>query len=542
MHFFTDIAEIEWPSSVSCGLEFGLNGEAIVCSVDGNASLLLSPSKEEFSVEFLCRASQTEVRGAVHQDPEIEPVSKHVKSQDSSTAGDLCSQNTAGTVRLSGVKENGPDTSKAQARQGHLYSRVVQHHSCACPPPVWTYPLSLALSLCDSQQRKPSEHTAEEGLEAAAGAPGSSPGQSVSRGERCRLPEALPLTCPTPHQHRWNLRDSAQRKEQEFDQGLRTELVKVLWLQGVVYRLISGAIAIIEICPGDGSVIRSNGAVANYFTHHAARLSFGQNEERTYCMNRLPPDVPGLAYSISCVVTRANRILKCYNQARLSLKLPSSHCCWSQESRSSDRAALIREAHVAGSGHFMAFSDGRVHVIFLDGVTLQMMWSTSTPAQGADGTLQFARGAQQLGGWCQLVLPNGQRPLVQLQAPGSYSRYVSPALQWSRRVLEAVPNGREASCGVQSSVPGQSWSVVAELEKIKRFNFLLEHSGLLKAAGGSAGSSCGFREVVSHGNSGTDSVVVNESSITEALQKTSKAIQDIEMLLSVRKSTNHSTT
>ncbi|KAJ8381082.1 hypothetical protein SKAU_G00018600 [Synaphobranchus kaupii] len=488
MHYFTDISEIEWPSS-SCRLKFGSNGEAIISSVDGYASLLLSSSKEEFSVEFLCRASQTDVRGAVSQNPEIKPVSQHLKSQKSSAKGVLHSQQAAaGTMRISGAKENGPRSPKAHSEEARMYTRVVQHHSCSCPPSFWRYPLSLALGLWDSQQRRPREYAVEEGAGSAEGGPGNSPMESLDRGEKCHLLEALPLTCPTPHQHRWNFRDSAQRSEQDLEQGMRTDLVKVLWCQGIVYRLINGAITIIEISPGDGSVIRSNGAVANYFTHYTARLAFGQNEEKTYFVNSLPPDVPGQAYSVCSVITRASRILKCYNQARLSLKLPNSHCCWREESGSLDSSVLIREARVAGSGHFIAFSDGRVHVIFRDGVTLQMMWNlnASTPAQGADRTLQ-SPGVQQPCGWCQLVLPDGQRQLLQLQAPGSYSRYVSAAVQWSRWVEENILNSTEESCEILSIDPGQSWSVVAELEKIKRFNLLLEHSGLLKVPGHSAG-------------------------------------------------------
>ncbi|KAJ8285302.1 hypothetical protein GJAV_G00025300 [Gymnothorax javanicus] len=536
MHYLTDISEIEWPPPSSCGLEFGSNGETIVSSVDGNASLLLSSSKEEFLVEFLCRTSRTEARTTVGQDSENNAVLKHGQSQDTSTADLQCSQQTNAGPAM--AKESGPKSPKVLPRKEHLYTRVVQQHSCACVPPIWEYPLSLALGLCDSEQRKPSEHTVEDGAGTAEGAPV----HSLSRGKRGRLPESLPLICPAPHQHRWNFRDLAQRSEPDLEQGLRTELIKVLWRQGIVYRLISGPITIVEISPGDGSVIRSDGAVGNYFTHYTSRLAFGQNEEKRYYVNSLPPDVPGQPYSVSSVVTRANSILRCYSQARLSLKLPNSFCCWRQEAGSSHSLALILESHVPGSGHFMAFSGGRVHVIFLDGVTLQMMWNfdTSTPAPGAEGSSQPPRRPQQPCGWCQLVLPDEQRLLLQLQAPGAYSRYVSAAVQWSRWVEDTVANGRAVSCEVQHMEVGQSWSVVAELEKIKRFNFLLDHSGLLKAQEGTTGPSCGIPALISHGDVETDSTVLNETSIAEALLKTSKVIQDIDTLLSVKTSTNPS--
>ncbi|KAJ8401564.1 hypothetical protein AAFF_G00378810 [Aldrovandia affinis] len=457
-----------------------------------------------------------------------------MKSQDNSTAILNLQQTTAGPMKITGAKENGQKG--VQPREAHLYTRVVQHHSCFCPPPVWSYPLSLAFGLWNSQQEKPNEITVEVDAGIAETHPGHSAVPSLSIGERCRLPEALPLRCPSPHQHRWNFRDSLQRCEQDPEQGLRTEVVKVLWCQGVVYRLINGAITTIEISPGDGSVIRSNGAVANYFTHHTARLVPGQSEEKKYFVNSLPPDVPGQVYSVCSAVTRASRILKCYNQARLSLKLPNSHCCWREESSSLDSSVLIQEAHVAGSGHFMAFSDGRVHVIFLDGLTLQMIWNfnTSTLTEGADRVIQPSGEAAQPHGWCQFVQPDGQRQLIQLQAPGSFSRYVSAAVQWCQWVEQTTQNRGEASCAIQSIKPGPSWSVVAELEKIKRFNFLLEHSGLLRTAGDSAGSSRGLQEVVSRSDPGTASAVVTESSIAEALQRTTRAIQDIETLLSDR--------
>lgn len=67
--------------------------------------------------------------------------------------------------------------------------------------------------------------------------------------------------------------------------------------------------------------------------------------------------------------------------------------------------------------------------------------------------------------------------------------------------------------------------VAEELEKIKRFNFLLENSHLLRAQKGSTVVGCGSKEHVAHCEP------VSES-IAEALQRTSNTIQDIDNLLS----------
>ncbi|KAG9337918.1 hypothetical protein JZ751_027411 [Albula glossodonta] len=504
-HFFTDISVIEWPASHSCGLEFGSSGEAIISSVDGNASLLLSPSREEFSVEFLCRASQNEHQRTLCQDLEQKPGSKHVKS--SPTAGVLNLQQTAAlTPRTARDKEGGQkdvDSLRSQPRERHLYTRVIQHHSCSCPPPVWRYPLSLALSLCNSSQEKV---TVDEGTGATERGPSCTPITSLTTGEKCRLPEALPLSCPSPHQHRWNFRDSLQ-KEQDPEQNLRTELVKILWCQGIVYRLINGVITVIEVSPGDGSLIRSKGAVANYFTHHAARPIPGQSDEKTYFINNLPPDVPGQVYSVCSVVTRASRILKCYNQARLSLKLPNSNCCWREKCSVLDPSVLIQEAHVAGSGQFMAFSDGRVNVIFLDGVTLQMMWNfnTSTKTQKYSSRVAGA---------------NSPCPAA---STSSYScRYLGPTAGMCLQQCSGVNGLREIN-GMRKRQAVQPSPLTLDRA------VLLERSGLL----GSVGDSAGSTGAVSHGFPRADAVVVTENSIAEALQKTSKTIQEIEKLLAV---------
>lgn len=58
--FFTIVSDINWPEWSSCNAEFGHGGQTIIRSEEGRAVLTLSPSCEEFSVEFTCNLSHTQ--------------------------------------------------------------------------------------------------------------------------------------------------------------------------------------------------------------------------------------------------------------------------------------------------------------------------------------------------------------------------------------------------------------------------------------------------------------------------------------------------
>ncbi|XP_062399864.1 uncharacterized protein C5orf34 homolog [Sardina pilchardus] len=541
----SNVSDVDWPAEGSPETTCP-GGETILSSVDGNGRLILTSSGEEFFVEFCCRVSQKESpKHLTHQIEESSmtpsrPVSSGEKSVSKSTSEAIkrvedhrsCeSSQQKGHIKPITVGES----QSARPGNGYLFTTVVQHHSCASYPTNCHHPLSLAINHWKTQNGESSENLSTNTQEASTSKTCQASKADGTLGPiRSILPESLPLRCPSPHMHRWNTGPSPFNEESQ--EGMATELVKVLWCQGVLYRIIGGTVPVIEISPGDGSVIRSNGVLANYFTHHKG----GCNMESTYYLSSLPPDIPGQKYSVSSVVMRANRILECYNQAKDSLKLTYINCCWKKEVSISEPLKLVHEAHRPDWGHFLAFSDGSAEIIFLDGVKVHTMWriNSITQAQKLGQGHQMHSEVQQPCSWCQLTFPNGQQLLVQADTPGPYHKYLSLSVEWCCWVQQTCLSPHQAyapePAQVQSSKTTCSRSVVAELEKIKRFNFLLENSHLIRTHKSSSVPSEDSRT-----SSGT-TYSVGKSSISDALQKTSKAIKDIETLLSHKKYASNS--
>ncbi|KAG7489407.1 hypothetical protein JOB18_011541 [Solea senegalensis] len=387
-------SDVTWPEFSSCEAELGPGGETVVRSEEGRAALMLSPSGEDFTVAFTCRLSQSQ-----------NPAAKRGGKNQS------CRSTVSSPLVIS------PSQSKS--------TTVVQHHSCSGAAPAWHYPLSLA------RRQRTTHLSKSEDV-------GGYVSDTRSEERRSCLPRALALTCPAPHWHRWKSKRPLAEKE-ESDQDLPPELVKVMWCQGVTYRILSGAVAVIEVSPGDGSVIRSNGVLNTYFTHHRPELQSGQVKEILYHLKNLPPDVVGEAYSIFSVVNRASRILSCYTQAKHSLKLPVTPSC-------------LQEAKE---------------------------WRRFSEPSMPDGTL------------------------------------FSPSLA-------------ELHVDATQTLEHQSNLVAGELEKIKRFNFLLENSVLHRSETGRVK----LRDPSAEEEEEEEDAPVREFSITEALRRTSRAIQDIEAAVS----------
>ncbi|XP_048044676.1 uncharacterized protein C5orf34 homolog isoform X1 [Megalobrama amblycephala] len=528
--FSSAITEVEWPGSDSCTT--GSHGEITVCSEDGHAKLVLSSSGEEFTVEFICRSSQSEEESYLqlqgHQHKSTCLLSGlSLKGLNLSEASAGAQMNRPESVGKGSNMERLKSTS-SKSEKVHVYTKVIQQYSRVLYPQMWCYPLSLAVKHWESQKTQINTDNEQD----RKGLTDREDQQTSQTGLKTHLPKPLPLKCPSPHQHRWRY-NTVNPDLLEQDEEVTAEVVKVVWCKGIIYRIVDGVIPMVEISPGDGSLIRSNGVLANYFTHYKPGAAHRDAVECVYYLCGLPPDVPGQLYSVQSVVTRASRILKCFIQARSSVRAPLSFYCWKEQAAVYDPVRVVQEVTVAGTGYFKALSDGTVEVLFLDGVRAQMMWKTDTctPAQCGEMEQRLRTESRPSHRWCQLNLPDGHQTLVQIETDKTFQRYVSAVVQWcdwvkqTEQSMSAVGVALSDSTHSDTSQPVTCRSVVSELEKIKRFNFLLENSPVLRSTA---------RSLSRERSPDLSEIKLTENCISEALQKTSRAIQDIDTLLSDR--------
>lgn len=432
--FFSINPEVRWPLSYADKAAIGAGGETIIRSEDGKAALMLSPSGEDFSVEFTCTVSQhspqRRTQSICDENPPLwqNSLSSPTYQRMPVTTYELMKQESKAEGRTKPVLSmysSLPISSDNPTPEKMFQSTTVkQHHSCCAVSPIWSYPLSLA-----NQHWKAGNDKAPEVVQVKA-TPSHAGGMTLvpEEGVKCHLPQALPLTCPMPHWHRWKV-DLLVNREPTETQDCPTEVVKVMWCQGVTYRILGGKVPVVEASPGDGSVIRSNGILNSYFTHYKPERQSQGVKEVTYHLNSLPPDVPGQLYSICSTVNWASRILTCYSQAMQSLKFPPAPSCLHKERQTSDSATS------------------------------------------------------------------------------------------AENIINTLPNKENINV-----IHSRSDIVAEELKKIKRFNFLLDNSKLL-----SVEKSCGQQDSVS-----AEEVTpkpMSKNSIAEALQRTSKAIEDIDAVI-----------
>ncbi|XP_007952203.1 uncharacterized protein C5orf34 homolog [Orycteropus afer afer] len=540
---FIDISEVRWPGpDTDDAMMCTESGTVKISSVDGHAHLCLPKAQHEFTVHFLCKVSQkpdlstilSEKNNQAKRGKLIEKADKNC-TFESLSGQKLMDKENELYCHIKKSREPSEKKSCVNGTDGReemplpntkhtcVYTWVKQCWSVAACPEEWKYPLSLALNFHKKISEMPkvvADITQKRDL---------APGVSEERGEEVSvLPRALLLSCPSPHLHRWNFWDPSLQRQFDEDYSY-PELVKVVWYKGITYRLTHKNVNSIEIYPGDGSVFKSEGTYfGSYFTYYPIQEGSEEREEKTYSISNLPPDRPGSLFSVSFLLKQATRILQHCAKIRLSLSHNYHICCWKMVPGRSDSnilPLLLREALIPNVGRFLAYSDDKVHAIFLDGITLTLNWNFSffPEETQVNRSLNF--------GWCRLTFPDGRDKLIQIEHLGPYESYVTAVMSWCRTLTQACP--REMPTHPSCSALEENWSVASELEKIQKFNLLLENSDVLNQI-----SNKKNQQSSDHCNLKSSETLleeVNEKKVLIALKKTSEILQDIDCLLSKSK-------
>ncbi|XP_078071606.1 uncharacterized protein C5orf34 homolog isoform X2 [Mustelus asterias] len=557
---FLDISGVKWPGADTEGaVMIADGGRVTVSSLEGHAFLYLAPSRLEFTVEFLARVSQSAAskhlvkmsrgkgsgpqQSLCHNLNKVKPVELGMGKSTFGRKVQNCrsKSNRASNPLMMELRDGG--STEIRCKYMYQYTWVVQHHTVSLCPPEWHCPLKLALHN-NCKQEKSQLDGAHDHLRNADQP--VAPEVAAVQGTTSALPKVLPLNCSAPHFHRWRHRDVLGQGKLDLETCLQAQQVKVVWCQGVLYRVITNPVNSVEVYPGDGSVLKPYHASSNYFTHYLMDQSDGQREERMYMVRSLPPDTPNAKYSICSMVTLAVRILQCCNQLKLSLKL-SDVCCWKTElcqpGAPSQLPVLLDEQVVRNVGRFSAFSDGQVHIHFCDGMRLNTSWDFgSQHREEARTSLQWKpvrapavlseTQTNLMSGCCQLLFPGGSSKLISMHSAGVYEGYTTAAMDWCRWVSEG--SCRKTSVdhpNPRVNTQNENRCVIAELQKIQRFNFLLENSNYLKQGPPSHASPD------LHQPTETPSLCrgATNQSVEMALRQTGQTIQDIDLLLEVNK-------
>ncbi|KAM5193845.1 uncharacterized protein C5orf34 homolog [Mantella aurantiaca] len=505
----TNISEVTWPcdeDDAGCVTRLE-DGSIKVSSVEGHAHLYMPTSQQEFIVEFLCQLSCI----STWQSKDKSLISE-TNATDKTRDSKRCKYSSCVLQEDSCV-----------TKHAFQYTWLVQRHSTASCPLSFHHPMNLAFLF----HRKSTSRDAEGSSHTCMAIGDDECLKHLRKGAVSVLPQALPLACPAPHMHRWNF----SNLEQEDFLTAHPLPLKVVICNGVLYRFnLDGALSV-EVYPGDGSVFRSEGDnIGKYFKHLFLNKETGQVEDRLYTARDLPPDKPRALYSVRSVISQAKRFLELCCSKKLSLNSLSYSCCWKMESGAHAGVAvpiLLEQCYMPDKGKFAVYSDNLVLGNFLDGVLLFMIWSFANFNKEAElkDSMNVSHSSVHKHnhlGWCRLQFPNGASKLVELESPGEFASYIRPAVAW----CQSLDDSSQRS--VPTPVVTQNWSVEAELKKIQRFQFLLEN--------GRTGSHRADVRLCSQPSS-DDSLqqTMGDINIHSILEKTSKAIRDIDVLLSSRK-------
>ncbi|XP_058420113.1 uncharacterized protein C5orf34 homolog isoform X3 [Diceros bicornis minor] len=481
---FIDISEVRWPSlDTDDGMICMQSGTVKISSLDGHAYLCLPKSQHEFTVHFLCKVSQkpdssrvlSEKNNPAKKDKLVEKAGK-IRTYGNLSGQRLKNKENELHCQILKPKEPLEKKSCVNGTKGREELPLpATNHTC-----VYTWVKQRwSVASCPEEWKYPlslalhfhNKISNISGIDANITLNRILTSDvSEERGKEVSvLPRALLLSCPVPHLHRWNFCDSLSQRQSDEEEYSYPEPVKVVWYKGITYRLTHKNVNSIEIYPGDGSIFKSEGAYfGNYFTYYSIQEGSEEREEKTYSVNNLPPDRPGSLFSVRSLMQQATRILQHCVKMRLSLSHNYRICCWKMVNRG-----------------------------------LQL-------------------------GWCKLTFPDGQDQFIQIGHPGPHERYVTTVISWCRRLTQT--SQREMPTHPSSSVLEENWSVASELDKIQKFNLLLESSGILNqtAKRKNEQSSDHYKPQSSE----TFLEEVNEKRVSVALKKTSEILRDIDCLLS----------
>ncbi|XP_056398118.1 uncharacterized protein C5orf34 homolog isoform X2 [Hyla sarda] len=519
MTLLTDISEVTWPGledDTGCVTRLE-DGSVKVSSLDGHAHLYMTALQKEFTVKYLCQLScmpsapGTTTHNKTNADPEI----TETETTRSRTIYSSCVLQEASPL--------------CQTKHASQYTWLVQRFSVADCPQPFQYPMGLAFHLHKESVHQSKIHPSARTEETVTDSYFLQRTGSV-------LPHALPLTCSATHMHRLGFCNFSLEEENLL--AVNPLPLKVVIYTDILYRLILDGTNLVEIHPGDGSVFISEGeCIGKYFKHWFMKEDTKQVEDRLYSARDLPPDKPRALYSVRSIISQAKRFLECCCKHKLSINPLAHTCCWKTGSGPDSRAVapvLLEQSFIPNQGRFAVYSNSTVCASYLDGVLLYMIWNfanlNTNEEDPTDTTFQISPNAvrHEQFPWFSLRFPNGSSKLVEMEDPGEYASYIRTAMAWCRWLDEKTLGDMVTPVSTETELVKGFGTVARELEKIQRFNFLLEHGS---AQSHRNGIKLPSRE--DNADGGQDGI--GEINIQSVLEKTSKAIQDIDLLLSCRK-------
>ncbi|XP_005100231.2 uncharacterized protein C5orf34 homolog [Aplysia californica] len=388
-----------------------------------------------------------------------------------------------------GAKNYDEDCEDASERRGQYTWRTL-HVSRNCCPSEWIHPLKLALEGNVSKGEEIPAHPSLQHFQSTA----SSVKLNKKNCHITTVPAPISLTCPFQHEHK---REPVHEPEEVNGQGSSSVgefhhgRLKIIISEGIVYRLIHREeMKVIEVHPGDGSILVSQGVQAHFFVHYV--LVGDQLEERTYSLKSLPPERRKGSYSVAKLIKTAHRFVIMsiqWDKRGLKEEVP----CWKKEVVAVVEplsSSLLEECQVEGLGKFSAFTSGRVRIVFDDRVALDLQCNFSRRLEECSKhskdpqpfLVQNTSGLPFSYTSGRLMLPSGQYVTVDIGSPGPYRKYVQAAKEWASWV-NASPMERQEFYQKQHLPTVMQRAAELELKKIFCFNYILEQTQLCEQVG-----------------------------------------------------------